>query len=84
MARLMKAKADFAQSKGPYSYSRFKWLIEQLGYDEIKKKGKTGGSRRKFKDNAGHLIMLDEPHDGEMGRDMVKRLQKLLRERKLI
>lgn len=84
MARLAKAKADFAQSKGPYPYSRFKWLVEQLGYEEIKKKGKTGGSRRKFKNDAGELITLDEPHDGQMGRVMVKRLQKQLKEQNLI
>ena len=44
------------------SWSELKGLLLSLGYEEVKK-GKTGGSRRRFyhrEKNA--LIMLHEPH----------------------
>ncbi len=47
--------------------SDFTWqeLVKVLkihGYQELKKKGKTGGSRRKFMDAQKNIISLHEPH----------------------
>jgi hypothetical protein len=56
-------------------------MILLLGYVE-QKRGKTGGTRRKFYNaETQHLIMLDEPHDGDMGPGMVARLREDLVER---
>jgi hypothetical protein len=44
-----------------------------LGYERI---GKTKGSVRKFfNQKSGHIIRLHEPHNGEMGIGMVRRLK---------
>ncbi len=40
-------------------------LLAFYGYAEIKK-GKTGGSRRKFADNTKNIISLHKPHPGNI------------------
>ena len=85
MARLERVRLSFAGCRGPFRYADFVWLIKKLGYEEVKTGGKTGGSMRRFTHSeTRHLIMLHEPHDGEMGREMVRRLQQALREKNLI
>jgi hypothetical protein len=75
MARLDKLKAAFRRCSGPYPWSDFESMILGMGYERIRS-GKTGGSRRKFHHpGTGHTIFVDEPHDGEMRRGMVRRLQ---------
>lgn len=37
-------------------------VLAQYGYKEVKKKGKTGGSRRKFVNESKDVICLHEPH----------------------
>jgi len=84
MAQLSQEIAAFKTCSGTYRWRDFAWLLRQLGY-EPKKAGKTGGSRRKFYNaKTGHLIMMDEPHDGEMGRGMVKRLRDELQDKGVI
>jgi hypothetical protein len=84
MAQLSQEIAAFKNCTGPYPWRDFKRLLGQLGY-ELKKAGKTGGARRKYFNNqTKHLIMLDEPHDGRMGRGMVKRLQQELQDKGVI
>lgn len=84
MARLEREILDFKECRGPYAWRDFARLLGKLGYEELKT-GKTGGSRRKYYNaTTRHLIMLDEPHDGEMGRGMVKRLQDELEEKGVI
>jgi hypothetical protein len=84
MSRLSRELAAFKDCSGPYPWKDFAWLLGQLGY-ELKKSGKTGGSRRKYYNKGtGHIVMLDEPHDGEMRRGMVKRLQQELQDKGLI
>ena len=78
MAQLSYEIVAFRECSGPYPWKDFVWLLNQLGY-ESKKAGKTGGSRRKFyNQKTNHLITCDEPHDGEMRRGMVRRLQREL------
>jgi hypothetical protein len=84
MAQLSDEIAAFRDCNGPYPYRDFKWLLAQLGYNEVKA-GKTGGARRKFMHSkTGHQIWLHEPHDGEMRRGMVRKLQKELEFRGVI
>jgi hypothetical protein len=40
-------------------------LLAHFGYLELKK-GKTGGSRRKFADEKNNIIILHEPHPGNI------------------
>lgn len=47
--------------------SDFTWkelikVLKDHGYEELKKKGKTGGSRRKFVNAQKEIISLHEPH----------------------
>jgi len=80
MASLQDELALFKDCTGSYPYDHFLWLLSQLGYEE-RKAGKTGGARRKFYNQAtGHLIMLHAPHGRDMGRGMVRRMQKALEE----
>jgi hypothetical protein len=84
MSKLQKLTAGFKNCSGPYPWRKFAQLLSQLGYEQLPS-GKTGGSRRKyFNPSTRHVIMLDEPHDGEMGNGMVRRLQKELQDRGVI
>ena len=84
MAQLVREIAAFKSCSGPFPWKDFVWILGQLGY-ELKKAEKTSGSRRKYYNKrTGHLIMLDEPHDGEMRLGMVKRLQRELQEKGVI
>jgi hypothetical protein len=79
MGHLDKLKAAFRECDGPFPWRKFEQLLNALGY-ELVKAGKTAGSRRKFfNPMTGHVIFLHEPHGGEMGRGMVKRLKVDLR-----
>lgn len=40
-------------------------ILAQFGYAELKK-GKTGGSRRKFADAKKNVIILHKPHPGNI------------------
>ncbi len=84
MARQEKLLRDFRTCRGPFRWRDFKKLIEGLGYEE-QPRGKTGGSRRKFYNSeTDHMLFLDEPHDGEMGSGMVRRLRNELEEKEVI
>jgi hypothetical protein len=84
MSRFEKLKADFKRCKSTFSYSDFERLLGGFGYALVRP-GKTGGSRRKFMHEVTNdLIFLDEPHDGEMTRSMVRRLQEHLESRGLL
>lgn len=84
MSELEKLRQEFRSCRGPYPWRDFARLIGLLGYEQ-EATGATSGSRRKYFNRAlGDSIWLDEPHGKEMGRGMVKRLQKHLRERRLI
>jgi HicA toxin of bacterial toxin-antitoxin, len=84
MSRLTRELTAFKNCSGTYAWKDFAWLLEQLGY-ELKKSGKTAGSRRRYwHPHTGHVLMLDEQHDGEMRCGMVKRLQRELQEKGLI
>ncbi len=75
LARLDKLARDFKACSGPYSFRNFERMILAMGYQPVET-GKTGGSRRRYvHQETKHILMLDEPHDGEMGAGMVRRLR---------
>ena len=85
MAKIDKVKGAFNSCTGPFPYADFKWLIQRLGYEEVKGRGKTGGSRRRFFNaDLDDLITLHQPHDGEMKPNMVRAHQTHLRDMGLI
>lgn len=77
MARTKDIAAAFRACNGPFPWRRFVSLLRKLGYKEVTKKGKSGGSRvRFFHQDSGHIIMAHRPHDGQMGPELVKRIQR--------
>jgi hypothetical protein len=81
MARLDKLKRAFRACRGCYPLRDFERLILSIGYVAVAT-GKTGRSRRRYyHDQTKHILMLDVPHDGEMGPGMVRRLQQELEDR---
>lgn len=82
MAQLEKLKAAFRACDGPFKFREFARLLSGLGYVAV---GKPKGSRRRyFSARVNHLITLHEPHDGEMGPGMVRRLQEELQSKGLL
>jgi hypothetical protein len=56
-------------------------LLSLFGYSELKK-GKTGGSRRKFADHNKNVIILHKPHPGNIVKEyMLKQIITHLREK---
>lgn len=81
---LPKLVAAFKNCSGTFPYREFVAMIGLLGYVPLKR-GKTGGSRRKFiREETGHKIILHEPHDGQMGPGTVKAIRDQLVELNLI
>ena len=84
MASVEKLIAAFLACRNTYPYNDFKRILGRLGYREVKR-GKTGGSRRRFyNQQIDHILMFHEPHNGEMARGMVKRLREELEAKGLI
>jgi hypothetical protein len=80
LPRLDTLAREFKACTGSHPFRDFERMILGMGFEEVKR-GKTGGSRRRYYNKeTGHVLMLDEPHDGEMGRGMVRRLRKALEE----
>lgn len=48
-----------------FTWEELTKILALFGYTEIKK-GKTGGSRRKFADEKKHIISLHKPHRGNI------------------
>ena len=48
-------------------------ILNYLGYFEIAKKGKTGGSRRKFSNEEKDIISLHKPHPSNIVKQYVIR-----------
>jgi hypothetical protein len=48
-----------------FTWEELTKILVLFGYAEIKK-GKTGGSRRKFADEKKHIISLHKPHPGNI------------------
>ncbi|WP_441241350.1 type II toxin-antitoxin system HicA family toxin [Tardiphaga sp. 768_D3_N2_1] len=74
----------FKACSGPYPWRDFEKMIRMLGYEELPT-GKTGGSRRKYKNpHTGHIIILHKPHGPELGAGMVRNHRKELEDRGII
>lgn len=79
MARTDKLIEAFCACSSTFSFRGFVKILGSLGYQQLKNGG--GSGRRFFHPKTQDIIMLHEPHDDEMGRGMVERLRKELREK---
>lgn len=56
-----KLKARLFTYPKDFTWEELLVVLRSYGYEQLKQ-GKTGGSRRKFKDERNHIISLHEPH----------------------
>lgn len=65
MAQIEKLLKKFLSKPADFTWEELIKVVSHFGYEELKK-GKTGGSRRKFADKAKHIISLHKPHPGNI------------------
>lgn len=74
LQRLLASPKDF-------TWDELITLLLYLGFEELKK-GKTGGSRRKFVDGEKNVISLHKPHPGNIVKEYaIKQVIEYLREK---
>jgi len=54
-----------------FTWEELKKVLKSKGYLELKKKGKTGGSRRRFSNEHKDVITLHEPHPSNIVKEYV-------------
>ena len=62
MTRTDKLIIKLKSNPKDFTWDELKKVLKYYGYTEIKKKGKTGGSRRKFINETNDIIILHKPH----------------------
>ena len=65
MAKKDKLVEKLLSKPADFTWDELVKVLSHFGYDELKK-GKTGGSRRKFADETKHIISLHKPHPGNI------------------
>ena len=65
MAQIEKLIVRLLSRPTDFTWEELVKILSHFGYRELKK-GKTGGSRRKFADATNHLINLHKPHPGNI------------------
>jgi len=71
MSRNEKILERFKTIPKDFTWDELVKVLNYLGYEEKTKKGKTGGSRRKFVNNDMDIIILHEPHPGKIVKEYV-------------
>ena len=61
MAKIEKLLTRLLSNPGDLTWEELKKILSHFGYSEMKR-GKTGGSRRKFVDGKNNIISLHKPH----------------------
>ncbi len=78
MTKKDKLISRFLSMPSDFHYDEMVKLLGYFGFSEIKT-GKTSGSRVKFENDNGLLIMLHKPHpSGLMKRYQMKQVQEIL------
>ena len=73
-----KLLARFLSMPSDFHYKEMVKLVGYFGFNEVKK-GKTSGSRVKFIDSTGSLLMLHKPHPtGIMKKYQLKQVREVL------
>lgn len=80
MGKIDKLIAKLKGNPKDFTWSELKKVLAYFGFIEIKKKGKTGGSRRKFKNATNDIIIsLHEPHPDNIVKSyVVKQIKEYL------
>ena len=65
MAKIEKLIEKLLSVPKDFTWEELVKLLAHFGYTELKK-GKTGGSRRKFADQYKNIISLHKPHPGNI------------------
>jgi hypothetical protein len=65
MAKIEKLIERLVSSPSDFTWEELEKVLSHFGYTEVKK-GKTGGSRRKFCDKNKNIINLHKPHPGNI------------------
>lgn len=71
MTKIKKLLFKFFSNPKDLTWNELIIILLYHGFKEIKKKGKTGGSRVKFKDAEGNIINLHKPHPGNIVKQYV-------------
>ncbi len=81
MGQIEKLKERFLSNPTDFTWDELVKILSHFGYKELKK-GKTGGSRRKFADDTKSMINLHKPHPGKILKHyQVKDVVGILKER---
>jgi hypothetical protein len=84
MAKIQKLIEKLLSNPADLTWEELIKILSHFGYTELKK-GKSGGSRRKFADDKKHIISLHKPHPGNIvKRYQIKDVIEALREREKI
>lgn len=65
MSQIQKLIDRLISSPKDFTWGELTKVLAHFGYKELKK-GKTGGSRRRFADAKGHAITLHKPHPSQI------------------
>ena len=65
MSKIEKLIERFLSQPKDFTWDELVKVLSHFGYTEMKK-GKTGGSRRKFTDANKNMINLHKPHPGNI------------------
>ncbi|MEM1001257.1 MAG: type II toxin-antitoxin system HicA family toxin [Bacteroidota bacterium] len=66
MTKIDKLLTRFLSIPKDLTWNELKKVLASLGFSEITKKGKTGGSRVKFANSENNVLNLHKPHPGNI------------------
>ncbi|MGB5360405.1 type II toxin-antitoxin system HicA family toxin [Eudoraea sp.] len=66
MSKIEKLIERFKTVPKNFTWDELVKVLSHYGYQELSKKGKTGGSRRKFVNKQKDIINLHKPHPGNI------------------
>ena len=79
MSRIDKLVERLKSNPRDLTWNEAKRILTHFGYEEVSRKGKTSGSRRKFKKEGFESLVLHEPHpDKVLKRYMIALIMKRL------
>lgn len=79
MSKIDKLIARFKSEPKDFHYNEMVTLLSYYGFEEVKK-GKTSGSRVKFENSNGDVILLHKPHPtGIMKAYQLKQVKEVLK-----
>lgn len=66
MSKIEKLIERFKTVPKNFTWDKLVKVMSHYGYQELSKKGKTGGSRQKFVNKQKDIINLHKPHPGNI------------------